>query len=305
MELASLPTEQHRRDLIDLDLRPTAEQVELMLDDQLDAVEAVRMAMPALTAAVDATTARLSESDGRMIYVGAGTPGRLGLQDASECPPTFGSDRIIAILAGGNRAAAAAQEGAEDDPLAAQRDIDAAGVGADDVVVGVTASGQTPYTVAAVQTARDRDALTVGISCNPDATLSAYADHAIEVVTGPELIAGSTRLKAGTAQKIVLNTLSTLVMVQLGRTFGNLMVDVRTANVKLRGRSERMVIDATGVTPDAASDALEAAAGNHKVAIVALLTGTDATEAARLLGTAQGNVRHAVSAAAQTPEGRR
>jgi N-acetylmuramic acid 6-phosphate etherase len=304
MELASLPTEQHRRDLIDLDLRPTAEQVELMLDDQLDALEAVRLAMPALAAAVDATTARLAEGDGRMIYVGAGTPGRLGLQDASECPPTFGSDRIIAILAGGNRAAAAAQEGAEDDPVAARRDLDAAGVGADDVVVGVTASGQTPYTVAAVQAARDRGALTIGISCNPDATLSTYADHAIEVVTGPELIAGSTRLKAGTAQKIVLNTLSTLVMVQLGRTFGNLMVDVRTANVKLRGRSERMVIDATGVTPDAASDALEAAAGNHKVAIVALLTGADATEATRLLDAAQGNIRQAVTAA-QTAEGHR
>jgi N-acetylmuramic acid 6-phosphate etherase len=298
MTFASLPTELHRRDLLDLDLRPTAEQVQLLVEDQVHAIAAVQQILPALTAAVDAISDRMSAGDGRMIYVGAGTPGRLGLQDASECPPTFGTDRVIAILAGGEQAAAAAQEGAEDDGTAARRDLEAVGVGPEDVVVGVTASGRTPYTISAAVTARRHGALTVGISCNPDSELSAHVDHAIEVLTGPELIAGSTRLKAGTAQKVVLNTLSTLVMVRLGKTFGNLMVDVRTANDKLQDRSERMVLEATGVTPDIAQQALDAAGGNHKVAIVALLTGSDVDVAAHRLDATSGSIRRALEEAA-------
>ncbi|MFW6090641.1 MAG: N-acetylmuramic acid 6-phosphate etherase [Actinomycetota bacterium] len=297
MNPSRLPTEQHRRDLLDLDLRPTAEQVGLMVSDQQEAVAAVRQAAPAVAAAVDAIVARLAGGDGRMIYVGAGTAGRLGVLDASEVPPTFDSDRVIAVMAGGDTALNEAREAAEDDAAAARRDLDERGVGPADVVVGVAASGRTPYTLSAVAAARERGALTVGVSCNPRAALSDHVDHAIEVATGPELMAGSTRLKAGTAQKIVLNTLSTLVMVQLGKTFGNLMVNVRSTNEKLRHRAHRMVVDATGVGAAEAQEALDAAAGAPKVAIVALLSRVDPAEAERRLAAADGRIREALEAA--------
>lgn len=289
-----LPTEQHRSDLRDLDLLPTEDQVTAMLADQRDAVAAVQAAAPALMAAVDAIATRLRSGAGRMIYVGAGTAGRLGLLDASECVPTFDSDRVVGVMAGGEAAMNAAREAAEDDRSAARSDLEPLGIGPEDVVVGVTASGHTPYTLSAVEFATERGALTVGISCNPDTPLSDAVDHPLEPLTGPELIAGSTRLKAGTAQKVALNTLSTLTMVQLGHTFGNLMVDVRSANVKLRERARRMVVDATGVEESQAEAALTAADGDHKVAIVSLLSGLDAESAARRLTAADGRIRAAL-----------
>lgn len=292
-DLGRLQTEQGR-DLMDLDLRPTSDLVDLMIGDQAEAVEAVRAARDAITAAVDAAAERLQQTGGRLIYVGAGTAGRLGLLDASECPPTFNTEQVVAVLAGGPAAFTNAREGAEDEPAAADEDLDRLGVSAADVVVGISASGRTPYTVAAVDAAQRRGALTVGISSNPDAVLSSHVDHAIEVLTGPELIAGSTRLKAGTAQKVVLNALSTLLMVRLGKTFGNLMVDVRATNDKLRDRARRIVRDATGCDPDAAADVLAATGGDLKAAIVAQLADVDAAEAARRLKTAGGRVRTAL-----------
>lgn len=309
---APLPTEQHRLELLDLDLRATSEQVEIMLDDHRHAAEVVRAASPAITAAVDAIAARLGAGDGRLVYVGAGTAGRLGLLDASEVPPTFDSERVVALLAGGDAAMSNAREAAEDDPDAAVADLQGIDICAADVVVGIAASGRTPYTLSAVSEARARGALTVGLSSNADAALSDHVDHPIEIATGPELIAGSTRLKAGTAQKIVLNTISTLVMVKLGRTFGNLMVDVRSTNAKLRVRARQMVIDATGASAAVAESALDDAGGDQKTAIVSILAGLDASTAAVRLAGCDGRVREAIGEAgthhvpatpAATPDG--
>lgn len=287
-------TEQHRAELLDLDLRPTDEQVAWMLADQQDAVAAVRAIEPQLARAVDAIAERLAAGPGRLIYVGAGTAGRLGLLDASECPPTFDSERVVGVMAGGGAAMATANEAGEDDAAAARVDLDAHRVGADDAVVGIAASGTTVYTLAAVREARERGALTIGVVNNDATPLARAVDHPLAACTGPELIAGSTRLKAGTAQKIVLNTLSTLVHVRLGHTYGNLMVDLRSSNRKLRERARRIVVDATGVSVAEAEQALDAAEGEHKVAIVALLTGLDAGAARHRLRDADGRIRAAV-----------
>ena len=289
-ELAGLVTEQHRPDLADLDLRGTAELVALMADDQALAIAAIVAERDRLAAAIDAVVERLRRG-GRLIYVGAGTAGRMGVLDAAECPPTFNTDRVVGVLAGSAAAMGSSREAAEDDADAGAADLAALAVGVDDAVAGIAASGRTPYTIGAVRHAGEVGAATIGISSNPDAELSRYVDHPIELVTGPEVIAGSTRLKAGTAQKIVLNIISTIAMVRLGKTFGNLMVDVRATNAKLRDRARRIVADATGASPSDAEAALESAGGDVKVAIVMLLTGADATEAANRLAAKDGIVR--------------
>lgn len=296
MTLARLQTEQHRRELLDLDLRPTRELVELMTDDQHAAVEAVRAAVVPITSAVDAVVEHLRSSDGRLIYVGAGTAGRLGLLDASECPPTFNTDRVVAVIAGGSNAFTNAKEAAEDDEAAAREDLDEINVTAADVVVGIAASGRTPYTIGAVRHAAALGAVTVGVSSNPDAELSRHVDHPIELVSGPELLAGSTRLKAGTAQKVFLNTLSTLVMVRLGKTFGNLMVDVRATNEKLKHRARQIIQDATGCDAETAARHLATTGGDVKAAIVSLLADVDPDEATRRLAVSGGRVRDALGA---------
>lgn len=293
MDLSHLLTEQQRTDLADLDLRSTADLVALMTDDQREALDAVARAAPAITDAIEAIVERL-EGGGRLIYVGAGTSGRLGLLDAVECPPTFTTDRVVGVMAGGAEAFLVSSEAIEDDPIAGAVDIDAQAVGAADVVVGVTASGRTPYTIGAVQRAGERGALTVGIFCNPDAELSDAVDYPIEVVVGPEVIAGSTRLKAGTAQKVVLNTISTITMVRLGKTFGNLMVDLRANNEKLVDRARRIVTLATQADPETAEQVLAEANGEVKVAIVALLTGTGIDDARQRLSRHGGRVRAAL-----------
>lgn len=298
MDLASLPTEQHRRELADLDLRPAAELARLMADDTRVVAEAVDAVAPALGEAIDRIAQRMAGTAGRLVYVGAGTAGRIGLLDASECGPTFNTDRVVAVLAGGTAAFGDAREAAEDDAVAAVRDLDALDVGPDDSFVGISASGRTPYTVAAIDHARERGALTVGIADNPSTPLGAHADIAVEVLTGPELIAGSTRLKAGTAQKVVCNTLSTGVMVRLGKTYGNLMVDVRATNEKLRDRARRIVVSATDVPDDRAQRALVATDGDVKQAILMLLLEISATDARDRLEAADGSVRGAAEAGA-------
>jgi N-acetylmuramic acid 6-phosphate etherase len=258
---------------------------------------AVRAALPQIVPAIEAVAQRMRDG-GRLLYVGAGTPGRLGVLDASECPPTFGTppDLVRGLIAGGEPAVFAAQEGVEDDADAGRAVIAAEGVGPADSVVGVTASGRTPYVLAAVGQARARGALTVGLSCNPGTALSAAAEHAIEVVVGPEVVAGSTRLKAGTAQKLVLNMFSTITMVQLGKTYGNLMVDLGAANAKLRERAVRMVRTVTGASREHAEEALDASGMRVKLAILRLERGLDADEASARLAAAGGRLRDVLEA---------
>jgi N-acetylmuramic acid 6-phosphate etherase len=292
-DLAHLVTERHRPDLADLDLRSTGELVELLAADQAEAIAAIVAERERIAAAIDAVVERLRRG-GRLIYIGAGTAGRMGMLDAVECPPTFNTDRVVGVLAGSSAAIERSREAAEDDAAAGAADLDALAVTADDAVVGIAASGRTPYTIGAVRYAREVGATTIGISSNPAAELSLEVAHPIELVTGPEVIAGSTRLKAGTAQKVVLNLFSTISMVRLGKTFGNLMVDVRATNVKLRDRARRIVADATGVDADTAAQALDTADGDVKVAIVMLLSGVDAGVARDRLDARGGVVRAAL-----------
>lgn len=293
MDLSHLLTEQHRPELADLDLRPTLDLVELMTADQVEALEAIAAEAPAIAAAIDAVVEQL-ERGGRLIYVGAGTAGRLGLLDAAECPPTFTTDKVIGVMAGGPDAFLVSREAVEDDPAAGAADMDSIEVTERDAVVALAASGRTPYTVGAITRAGERGAVTIGVSCNPGAVLSRHVDHPIEVVVGPEIIAGSTRLKGGTVQKTVLNMISTISMVRTGKTFGNLMVDLRATNQKLRDRARRIVGQATGAEPDETERALGEANGDVKVAILMLLTGTGADRVRRRLNSHQGRVRAAL-----------
>jgi N-acetylmuramic acid 6-phosphate etherase len=293
MDLAHLLTEQHQPELADLDRRDTVALVRLMADDQVAALDALVRAAPEIAAAIDAVVARL-EGGGRLIYVGAGTAGRLGVLDAAECPPTFNTDLVLGVLAGGFDALLKSSEAVEDDAAAGAADMDRLSLSGQDAVVGVSASGRTPYTIGAVHHARRLGAVTVGVASNPDAELSRHVDHPLELVAGPEVIAGSTRLKAGTAQKVVLNMFSTIAMVRLGKTYGNLMVDVRATNHKLRQRARRIVSQATGADAATAEQAIAAAGGDVKVAIVMLLTGVDAGDAAARVAAHEGRVRGAV-----------
>jgi N-acetylmuramic acid 6-phosphate etherase len=294
VELSDLITERLRPELADLDLRPTSELVRLMADDQREALEAVVASIDSISAAVEAVHSRL-ESGGRLVYVGAGTAGRLGLLDAAECPPTFNTDRVIGVMAGGPTAFNVSREAIEDDAGAGATDMEKLEIDGADAVVGLSASGRTPYTIGAVVKAKELGAVTIGISCNPDALLSQHVDYPIEIMVGPEVIAGSTRLKAGTAQKMVLNIISTVAMVRLGKTFGNLMVDLRASNEKLRDRARRIVIQATGAEIQRVDSALVDASGDVKVAIVMLLSGLGADAARQSLESQGGSVRKAVA----------
>ena len=293
MDLAHLLTEQHRPELADLDRRDTISLVRLMAEDQAEALDALGRAAPQIAAAIDAVVERL-EDGGRLVYVGAGTAGRMGVLDAAECPPTFNTDVVIGVLAGGFDALLKSSEAVEDDAAAGAADMDQLGLSVRDAVVGVSASGRTPYTIGAVQQARRLGAVTIGVASNPDAELSRHVDHPLELVAGPEVIAGSTRLKAGTAQKVVLNMFSTIAMVRLGKTYGDLMVDLRATNHKLRERARRIVSQATDVDAATADQAIAAAGGDVKVAIVMLLTGVDAGGAAARVVAHRGSVRGAV-----------
>jgi N-acetylmuramic acid 6-phosphate etherase len=293
--LAQLGTEAVRPDLRDLDERSTADLVRLVLDEHHAVDAALEHGAPALAEAVDAVAARMRRG-GRLVYLGAGTPGRLGALDAAECPPTYGTDPdlVVAVVAGGAVGVVRSTEQSEDEGDAAVAALEELKVSELDSVVGITASGRTPYVVEGLRASRAVGALTVSIANNENAESSSVAEIAIEAPTGPELVAGSTRLKAGTAQKIVLNALSTLVMVRLGKTFGNLMVDVAPGNEKLRDRGRRIVEAATGVSPDEASTALGAAGGSVKAAIVMLLADVSAEEAGRRLADGR-SVREALA----------
>ena len=273
-----------------LDEWPSAVALEALLEAQMSAVAAVRPALPAIAAAAEAAATRLRAA-GRLIYCGAGTSGRIGVQDGAELPPTFDwpEDRLGLLIAGGNEALTRAVENAEDRIDLAQADMAAQHVTAADVVVGLAASGATPYVLACVGQARQAGALTIGVANSPDAPLLAAADHPILVQTGAEPIAGSTRLKAGTSQKVVLNLFSTLVMLRLGRVWQGRMVDMVARNQKLRRRAVRMVCALTGCTEDAAVDALARSNNNTKLAVL-LLHGMDPSAAVEILAECGGNL---------------
>ncbi|MGW1006235.1 N-acetylmuramic acid 6-phosphate etherase [Streptomyces sp. NPDC002520] len=297
-QLASLTTEAFRPELADIDRLPTLDIARLMNGEDAGVPAAVAAQLPRIAAAVDAVAERM-ERGGRLIYAGAGTAGRLGVLDASECPPTFNTDpgQVVGLIAGGREAMVTSVEGAEDSAELARADLDVLGLGPDDSVVGVSASGRTPYAVGAVEHARALGALTIGLACNEHSALAAAAEHGIEVVVGPELLTGSTRLKAGTAQKLVLNMLSTITMIRLGKTYGNLMVDVRASNEKLRARSRRIVALATGASDAEIERALTGSGGEVKNAILAILAEVDGPTAARLLEESGGHLRAALAAA--------
>jgi N-acetylmuramic acid 6-phosphate etherase len=254
-----------------------------------------------IAAVVEAAAAAL-DGGGRLIYVGAGTAGRLGVLDAAECPPTFDTEpwQVQGHIAGGRDALVDAVEGAEDDSAAGAALVTELHVGSGDVVVGISASGRTPYAVGAVEAARLAGATTVGLSCSAGSALGRAAEHPIEVVTGPEFVSGSTRLRAGTAQKLVLNMISTLSMVRTGKTLGNLMVDVRPTNAKLRARAVRIVSLATGEPEQVAADLLETARG-VKSAIITGLTGLAPDVARAELSAARGRVRDVLDAHGAVP----
>lgn len=275
-----------------IDTLPTSAIVELINAEDAKVATAVQAALPQMAQAVDAIVQALS-GGGRLFYIGAGTSGRLGVLDAVECVPTFSAppELVQGIIAGGDTALTQAVEGAEDDPAQARRDLQARGVTAADVVCGIAASGRTPYVVGALSYARELGAATIAISCNPQSPIGALAAVSISVDLGPEVISGSTRMKAGSAQKMILNMLSTAAMIRLGKVFGNLMVDVKVTNQKLAERAQRLVRQITGVDKVRAEQLLALANNEVKTAVVMQMMQVDAESARKLLAGAGGRLR--------------
>ena len=294
-DLSALLTESVDPRYADLDILSVAQLAELMNAADRTVPDAVHAALPQIVLAVEAILPRMI-AGGRLVYVGAGTAGRLGILDASECPPTFNTrpEQVFAIIAGGSRAVQTAVEGAEDDPAQGAVAVDAAKVEPRDTVVGITASGRTPYVLGAVKRARELGALTVGLSCDAGSALSGAVERPIEVLVGPEVLSGSTRLKSGTAQKLVLNMISTIVMVRMGKTYGNLMVDVRPTNHKLRVRARRIVQQIASASGDDAAAALAASGNDIRVASLMLARHESAERAAERLRAAGGTLRTAL-----------
>lgn len=298
--IAKLSTEGINERSANLDRLSALEIVTVMNQEDQTVALAVERALPAIAKGVERITKGLSQG-GRLFYVGAGTSGRLGILDASECPPTFSTDPnlVQGLIAGGAAAMINAEEGAEDDFQAGARDLRGMGLTADDVVVGISASGRTPYVAGALTFARKIGAGSIALSCNAPAEMSEIAEVAIEVPTGAEVLMGSTRLKAGTAQKMVLNMLSTGSMVRLGKVYQNLMVDVKPTNVKLVDRACRILMAGAGVGYDEAAVALKSANQRVKIAMVMLKTGLSAEEAEARLGAVNGFVHAALEAPGQ------
>src|SRR5277367_298411 len=269
MNLEALLTEQANPASRDIDTQSTVQVLRIINDEDRNVAPAVAAEIPRIAQSVDRIAAAI-QNGGRLYYIGAGTSGRLGVLDASECPPTYHvpTDLVQGIIAGGPAALEKSSEATEDDPDAGRRDLIARGFTARDALVGIAASGRTPYVLGAVAMARSLGALTIGISCTPDSELSRAVEIAITPLCGPEVIAGSTRMKAGTATKLVLNMLSTAVMIGLGYVYGNLMVNVAPRNAKLEDRARRIVAESSAVSYERAGELLKEAGGNVKVAIV-------------------------------------
>lgn len=293
--LDKLLTEQPNPASAGIDLLPTEQVLRIINAEDRKVAKAVEREIPAITRAVDAIVARF-EAGGRLFYMGAGTSGRLGVLDASECPPTFSvpPEMVRGIIAGGEVALSRATETTEDDPVIGVRDLLAAGFTAHDVLVGLAASGRTPYVLGAIAEARRMGAVTIGISCTPDSELARAVDIPITPVPGPEIVAGSTRMKAGTAQKLVLNMLSTGAFIRLGYVYGNLMVNVQPKNTKLVNRAHRIVAEAAGVGLERAAELLTASGDSVRVAILMGKAGVGREEAERRLAAAHGRISQAL-----------
>jgi N-acetylmuramic acid 6-phosphate etherase len=280
-----------------LDALSALELVRLMNDEDASVAAAVGKEAESIARAIEGISERMRR-DGRLIYVGAGTSGRLGVLDAAECPPTFNSDpwQVVGVIAGGSEALVRAIEGAEDSPEQGAEDLAGIGLEEKDAVVGIATSGRTPYVLGALEYARKTGCLTVAVACNRGAEVALRADLPIVPIVGPEILSGSTRLKAGTATKMVLNMLSTGAMVRLGKTYGNLMVDLRATNEKLRARTVRIVTATTGLSAGDSQRLLDRCGGELKTAIVAERRGVSPAEARRRLSNAGGRLRIALDA---------
>lgn len=296
IDLTRLITESRNPASTQIDTLPTLEMLEVInQQDQLVAL-AVAQTLPQIALAVDAIAAAFAQG-GRLIYMGAGTSGRLGILDASECPPTYGSDpnMVIGLIAGGHQAILKAVENAEDNRELGKADLVDLDLSSRDVVVGIAASGRTPYVIAGMEYAQSVGATVVSLACNPGCPMEAHADIIITPVVGPEVVTGSSRMKAGTAQKLVLNMLTTGAMIKSGKVFGNLMVDVEATNAKLIQRQTNIVVEATGVSVEEAEKALSVCNRHCKTAILMLLGGFDAEEAKHKLVQHQGFIRAALN----------
>lgn len=296
MNLGQLITEQRNPATLTLDELATLDLVTAINVEDARVAAAVEASLYEIAACVDAAAAALA-AGGRLIYTGAGTSGRLGVLDASECPPTFGvgPGQVVGVIAGGDFALRHSVEGAEDDDALGATDLQALGLGPDDVVIGIAASGRTPYTIGAMRYARSIGAKVGCIVNNPGSEMERIAHFPIVVLCGPEVVTGSTRMKAGTAQKMVLNMISTAVMVRLGKVYENLMIDVVASNEKLRGRAAGIISEITGVETAVAAQALDAC-GSVKLAVFALLTGADAEAASEQLASNGGHLKRAIEA---------
>jgi len=294
-QLAALTTEAVDPRFSQVDTLSVAQAAKLMNEADAEVARAIEAELPSIINALEAATAQMRQG-GRLIYVGAGTPGRIGVLDASECPPTFSTppEQVRAIIAGGPAAVTEAMEGVEDDREAGSHAIDAENIRPLDTVVGITSSGRTPFVLAAMERANAIGAVTIGIANNPNSQISSLVHYPIEVITGPEIISGSTRLKAGTSQKLILNMFSTIIMIQLGKTYKNFMVDVNATNEKLRERAIRMVRTITGVSYRKAEMALSRSGFHVKNAILYLERGLEEESAVALLERLDGNLRAAL-----------
>ncbi|APU71409.1 N-acetylmuramic acid 6-phosphate etherase 2 [Companilactobacillus crustorum] len=295
MDLTKLSTETRNSKSMLLDTMSVAEILKLMNSEDQTVPQAINKQLPQVEAAVNKIIQQFKKN-GRLIYLGAGTSGRLGVLDAAECVPTFGTDpsMVQGLIAGGQSAMTVAVEGAEDSLSLAEEDLKKLKLNANDAVVGLAASGRTPYVIGALKYAHQVGAVTVSIACNQNAEISKYVDYPIEVVTGPEVLTGSTRLKAGTAQKLILNMISTTSMIKLGKAYQNLMIDVKPTNDKLVERSKRIIMQATDCDYQTAEKNFIAADEDVKVAIIMTLTGVDKTEAIKNLQKNNGFVRKAM-----------
>lgn len=293
--LSHLVSEGRNPDTMDIDLLSSQEIVERLNQQDKQVPLAVEAVLPQIAQAVDKITAAFKQG-GRLIYLGAGTSGRLGVLDASECPPTFGvSDQmVIGLIAGGKEAMFTAQEGAEDNATLGTHDLQQIDFSSKDVLVGIAASGRTPYVIGALEYANDLGATTIALSCNPDSPIAEIAQIAISPVVGPEALTGSTRLKSGTAQKLVLNMLTTASMIRLGKSYQNLMVDVRATNRKLIARAVRIVMQATDCQREEAEALLKESHNNAKLAILMHLTGMNYEQAKAKLSQSDGFLRRAM-----------
>ena len=295
LKLEELATEKINPATRHIDTMTTLEMVSVINQEDVKVATAVGRELPAIAKAIDIITERLKRG-GRLFYAGAGTSGRLGVLDASECPPTFGTkpELVQGLIAGGKDAMFVAKEGAEDSEQLAADNLSAVGLNEKDALVALAASGRTPYSIGALKYARARGAAAIALVCSPNSPMSREAELTICPLPGPEVITGSTRLKAGTAQKLVLNMLSTGIMIKLGKVYGNLMVDVQTTNQKLAERSKRIVMEATGCSRAEAEAALDSTEGSAKLAIFLLLSGLDVQTAKQKLQAADGYVAKAL-----------